>query len=173
MSEYNHVEELFFEADELINQKKIIEARDVLIQILEIYPDYAKAHNHLGWIFHYKITNYTKAELHYKLALKYENTSYHAPYGNYAYFLIDKGDFDDMIDFGHNALKKSYVDKGTIYNQIGKAYELKANLDKAYHFYKKAKLNSTSSSYIEEINASLHRLKDKMSLFKKLKYIFQ
>jgi len=84
----------------------------LLYEVLENFPDYAKAHNHLGWIYHYKMTDYTKAERHYKLSLKFSK-NYHSPYGNYAYFLIDKGDYKAMIDFGLKALKIDVVDKGT------------------------------------------------------------
>ncbi len=58
----NNAEDLFYEADRLIDEKKIVEAKDLLYEILEDYPDYANAHNHLGWIYHYKITDYNKAE---------------------------------------------------------------------------------------------------------------
>lgn len=172
MSTYNDPEDLLFEVDALISDEKIVEAKDLLFEVLANYPDYAKAHNHLGWIYHYKITNYTKAETHYKLALKY-GKNYHSLYGNYSYFLIDKGNYNEMIDFGLKALELEVADKGTIYNKMAKAYELLSKLDTAYFYYKKAKMNSTAANYIEEMNASLHRVKDKMNLVQKVKFLFK
>lgn len=172
MNSYNDPEEILFEVDALIAEEKIIQARDLLYDVLVDHPDYAKAHNHLGWIYHYKMTNYTKAEQHYKLALKY-GKDYHSPYGNYAYFLIDKGNYEEMIAFGKQALQVHEADKGTIYNQLGKAYELTANLETAYYHYKKAIMHSTAANYIEEMQASLHRVKTKMSPFQKLKFLFK
>ncbi|MDD7887410.1 hypothetical protein [Flavivirga sp. 57AJ16] len=169
---YNNAEDLFFEADRLIDEQNIIEAKDLLNEILEDYPDYAKAHNHLGWIYHYKIPDYTKAEMHYKLALKYAK-NYHAPYSNYSYFLIDKSDFEGMIAFGFKALKEDIVDKGIIYNQLAKAYELTSRLELAYTYYKKAKMSSIAANYIQEMNASLHRVKEKMNILQKIKFVFK
>jgi len=172
MGLHNDAEDLLFEVDKLIEETRIVEAKNLLYEVLENFPDYAKAHNHLGWIYHYKMTDYTKAERHYKLSLKFSK-NYHSPYGNYAYFLIDKGAYKAMIDFGLKALKIDVVDKGTIYNQLGKAYELTSQLDLAYSYFKKAKMNSTAANYIEEMNASLHRVKEKMNLFQKIKHIFK
>lgn len=169
---YNDVENLFYEADNLISQEKIIEAKDLLLEILENDPDYAKAHNHLGWIYHYKMVDFSKAERHYKLALKYSK-DYHAPYGNYAYFLLDTNAYEDMLSFGREALKKKFVDKGTIYNQMAKSYELTGNLLMAHDNYKKAKFYSTAAGYIEEINASLFRVKEKMNIAQKIKLLFK
>ena len=172
MNGYNDPEDMLFEVDALISQEKIVEAKALLYEVLADYPDYAKAHNHLGWIYHYKMTNYTKAEQHYKLALKYAK-DYHSPYGNYAYFLIDKGNYEDMIAFGLQALDVEESDKGTIYNQLGKAYELTSNLEAAYTHYKKAIMHSTAANYIEEMQASLHRVKTKMNFLQKIKFLFK
>ncbi|WP_452221023.1 hypothetical protein [Lacinutrix salivirga] len=172
MNDFNEAEDILFEVDSLISQEKIVEAKDLLYQVLESFPDYCKAHNHLGWIFHQKITNYPKAEAHFKLALKYAN-GYFAPYINYSYYLLDVGKYNEMIEFGEKSLKIEGVDKGTILNQMGKAFELTNKLETAYLFYKEAKINSTASGYIEEINASLYRVKDKMNVFQKIKFIFK
>ena len=172
MDSYNNPEDTLFEVDALIAEERIVEAKDMLFDVLLDYPDYAKAHNHLGWIYHYKMTNYSKAEQHYKLALKY-GKNYHSPYGNYAYFLIDQGDYKGMIAFGTEALKQSAADKGTIYNQLGKAYELTSELETAYLNYKKAIMHSTAANYIEEMQASLHRVKTKMNFLQKIKFLFK
>ncbi|MFK7783257.1 tetratricopeptide repeat protein [Psychroserpens sp.] len=163
---------LFFEADVLLSDNKIVEAKDILLEVLLDYPDYGKAHNHLGWIFHYKLVDYDKAETHYKLSIKYSK-GYYAAYSNYSYFLIDKGQYKEMLKFGEEALKVSGVDKGIIYNQMAKANELRVDLMDAYKLYNKAKMNSIASNYIEEINASLQRLQGKMNFFERLKIIFK
>ena len=172
MNEFDDAEDILFEVDTLISQEKIVEAKNLLYKVLSNFPDYCKAHNHLGWIYHQKMTNYTKAETHFKLALKYTK-DYFSPYMNYSYFLIDLGKYNEMITFGEHALKVKGVDEGTILNQMAKAYELKNNLETAYSFYEKAKIKSTASGYIEEINASLYRVKEKMNFFQKIKYIFR
>lgn len=172
MDEFNHAEDLLFEVDNLISKNNIVEAKDLLYKVLLDYPDYSKAHNHLGWIYHLKMNNYTKAETHFKLALKYAN-NYHSPYINYSYFLVDINKYDEMIKFGEEALKIEGIDRGTIYSLMGKAFELRNNLEIAYKYYKYSKINSTNHSFIEEINASLYRVKDKMNSFQKIKFLFK
>lgn len=168
---YDNVENIFFEADSLISQDKIIEGKELLFEILESAPDYAKAHNHLGWIYHYKMVDFDKAETHYKLAIKYSK-NYHSPFSNYAYFLIDNCAYEEMIEFGKDALQKSFVDKGIIYNQMAKAFELTSRLVLAYEFYKKAKMQTMGANFIQEMNASLYRVRDKMTIFQKIKLFF-
>jgi tetratricopeptide (TPR) repeat protein len=171
MSE-SDADSLFLEADVLLTDNKIIQARDVLFDILLDYPDYGKAHNHLGWIFHYKLVDFNKAEKHYKLSIKYSK-GYYAAYVNYSYFLIDKSEYKEMLKFGEEVIKISGVDKGIIYNQMAKAHELRMDLMDAYTYYKLAKMNSIGAVYIEEINASLQRLQGKMNIFEKMKVIFK
>ncbi|AXT20551.1 hypothetical protein D7030_05350 [Flavobacteriaceae bacterium AU392] len=166
------IDNLFFEADALLTDNKIVDGRDLLLEILTTSPDYGKAHNHLGWIYHYKMVNYDKAEKHYKLSLKYSK-GYYSAYSNYSYLLIDKSKYSEMLKFGKESLKVEGVDKGVILNQMAKAYELKYDLMKAYDFYKQAKMNCTASNYIEEINSSLQRIQGKMNFFQKIKILFK
>ncbi|CAA0200398.1 conserved hypothetical protein [Tenacibaculum maritimum] len=170
MENFNEAENVLFEADKLISEDKIIEAKEVLFEALAEYPNFGKFHNYLGWIYHYKMVDYEKAERHYKLCIKL-SSSYHAAYHNFSYLLIDMGAYEEMISFGAKALQRRFVDKGTIYNQLGKAQELIGSLKEAYRNYLLARKNSTASSYMEEINSSLLRVKSKMTFFERLSLI--
>ncbi len=169
---FDDVEDLLYEIDQLISNDKIAEAKSLLYEVLQSHPDYGKAHNYLGWIFHYKMIDYEKAERHYKLALKYA-AKYPPTYVNYSYFLIDKGKYKEMLSFGLDTLEKENIDKGTIYNQIAKAYELRDDLIDAYANYKNAKTYSLAHNFIEEVNASIHRVQNKMNTFQKIKIFFK
>lgn len=172
MREDNRADDLFIEADKLISEESIVEGKEVLLDILSDFPDYGRAHNHLGWIYHYKITDYEKSEYHYKLALKYSK-NYHAPYNNYSYLLIDMNKYDEMIEFANKALKVKGIDKATIYNLMGRAYELKNKLQEAYYMYKQAKVYSIAANFLQEVNASLQRVQSKMGLLQKIKILFK
>jgi len=169
---YSDAEELFFQADKLVSEDNIVEAKDMLFEILENHPDHGKTHNHLGWIFHYKMIDYKKAREHYKYSIKY-SSNYYAAYVNYAYLLVDLGDCNEMLKFGQEALKVQGVDKGSILNQMAKSQELLGHLSVAYELYKKAKSKSLAHNYIEEINASLQRVRDKMNIFQKIVLLFK
>ena len=48
------LDELFFEADQMIAEKNFSDAINTLESILIEAPDYGKAYNHLGWIYETK-----------------------------------------------------------------------------------------------------------------------
>jgi len=163
-------EELFFEADLLIKENKINEAKSVLLELLSDYPDYGRAHNHLGWLYNVKLRNYPKAKIHLELAIKYAN-DYHAVYANYSYLLIDMNLHDEMIAFGNKVVNEGVADPATIYNQMAHAYELKGNVIEAYNYYKKSTKVTISNKFLEELYASQTRVKGKMNLFQRIKLI--
>ena len=165
-------EDLFFEADELISENKIQEAKEILLELLAEYPDYGRAHNHLGWLYNVKFNNYPKAKQHYELALKFAS-DYHAVYSNYSYLLIDMNMFDEMIQFGNKVVKNKIADEATIYNKIAQAYELKGNLIEAFKHYKKAVSSCINNKFLEDLYASINRVRGKMTLLQKLKIINQ
>lgn len=171
MEDTNRADDLFIEADKLISQENIVEGKDMLLDILSDFPDYGRAHNHLAWIYHYKIQDYEKSEYHYKLALKYSK-NYHAPYNNYSYLLVDMNKYDEMIQFGKASLKVKNIDKAVIYNLMARSYELKSELDQAYKLYKQAKVYSIAANFLQEVNASLQRVQNKMNVIQKIKILF-
>ncbi len=169
MSE-GRAENMFFEADELINQGKMVEAKELFLELLSEFPDYGRAHNHLGWLYNMKFNNYPKAKNHLELAIKYA-PDYHAAYSNYSYLLIDMNLYDEMITFGSKVINKSVVDKSTIYSNMAKAYEFKGENMKAYAYYKKATTATLNNKTLDSLYASLNRVKGKMSFFQRLKLI--
>ncbi len=168
----DRAEDLFFEADQLISDNKIKEAKEVLLELLAEYPDFGRAHNHLGWLHNVKFNNYTKAKKHFELALKFA-PDYHAVYGNYAYLLIDMNAFDEMIAFGKKVAKNKVADEATIYNKMGQAYELKGDVVEAFNYYKKAVSACINNKFLEDLYASINRVRGKMTLIQKLKTINQ
>lgn len=168
----NRAENLFFEADQLIEENQIVEAKEMLIELLAEFPDYGRAHNHLGWLYNLKFNNYPKAKTHLELAVKFA-PDYHAAYSNYAYLLIDMNLNDEMITFGEKVIQSSVVDKSTIYNKMGQAYELKGDVFNAYKHYKLAIKETINNKTLDSIYASLQRLRRKMSLIQRLKLINQ
>ena len=166
----DRAENLFLEADELISDNKIREAKEILLELLADYPDYGRAHNHLGWMYNMKFNNYNKAKQHYELALKFA-PDYHAVYTNYSYLLIDMNMFDEMIAFGAKVVNNRIADQATIFNKVGQAYELKGNAVEAFKFYKKAVTSTINNKYLEDLYASIHRVRGKMTLLQKLRII--
>ncbi|SNR15541.1 tetratricopeptide repeat protein [Tenacibaculum jejuense] len=168
----NRAENLFFEADQLIDENRIIEAKEMLIDLLAEFPDYGRAHNHLGWLYNLKFNNYPKAKKHLELAIKFA-PDYHAAYSNYSYLLIDMNLNDEMITFGNKVRQISTADKSTIFNKMAQAYELKGEFMNAHKHYKLAIKETLNNKTLDSIYASISRVKKKMSLIQRLKLINQ
>ena len=162
MGNYDHK---FFEADELIKDGKIAEAKTVLEDIIEEQPDYGRAHNHLGWIFETKLKEYAKAEEHYRSAMVF-SPEYPAAYINYAYLLSTIGKFTELENHLNKCLSIQGVSKSTIHNEFGLMYEVQCDMESAISSYKKAIINSVDDKTIETYQANIERCKKKIELLK-------
>lgn len=170
MTDENNAEDLFLEADELIDDNKIKKAKEVLLDLLGEYPDFGRAHNHLGWLYSVKYNDHFKAKKHLELALKFA-PNYPGVYANYVYLLLEINKYDELIAFGQKYVGNSVADEGTLYNKIAQAYELKGELLNAHKYYKRAIQGGINNKFIEEIYASMHRLKRKMSFIQKVRLL--
>jgi tetratricopeptide (TPR) repeat protein len=172
MEDLSYVESLFIKADTAITGNNIAEGKEILEELLEQFPDYGRAHNHLGWIYSSKYSNYEKAEYHFKLAIKYEPT-YPASYLNYAYLLVDTEKYNEAKELINKTLVNiKGIDKGSFYSELGRIYEMERNYLASYKFYKKAIQEGFNPKFIENMNSNLKRLKGKMTIFDKLKILF-
>ena len=160
---YYDLEEKFLVADRLINDGKISEAAHTLDEILQEAPDFGKAHNHLGWLHETKFKNYSKAEEHYKYALKF-SPDYTAVYYNYAYLLSTLRRFDELEKLLEQAIKIPGINFGTIYNEYAIMKELQGDFDGAIHYYKLYIRNIFENKSIESAAESIKRCERKKQL---------
>ncbi|GGF18300.1 hypothetical protein [Flavobacterium limi] len=169
MESLSYYENQFIKADSLISDGNIAEGKELLEEILSQYPDFGKAHNHLGWIYYNKLSNYDKGIYHYKLAMKFE-PKYPAAYLNYTYLLIDIGRYEEAkehISFTMKTLEN--FDSSSFNSELGRMAEYENQYLAAYNYYKLAKTNALNPNFIDNMNVNMKRVKDKMSIFEKLK----
>jgi tetratricopeptide (TPR) repeat protein len=157
------LDEMFFEADALIAEKKVVDAVSLLEGILNEDPSYGKAYNHLGWIYETKYKDYTKAEHFYRKCLEY-TPDYPAVYINISVVLSHLGKWEDLDKILGSALKVPGVDKGTIYNEFGIMNELQGKFQNAVDFYKMAIKISLADANIETYFASIKRCNRKQEM---------
>lgn len=157
------LDEMFFEADSLIAQKKISDAINLLEGILNEDPHYGKAYNHLGWIYETKYKNYPKAEEYYRKCLEF-TPDYPAVYLNISVVLSHLGKWKDLEDVLNGALLVPGVDKATIYNEFGIMNELQGKFEEAINYYKTAIRFSLADTNIDTYHASTKRCIKKQEL---------
>jgi tetratricopeptide (TPR) repeat protein len=169
MENISFYENQFIKADELISSGNIVEAKEILEDLLADYPDYAKAHNHLGWIFYNKLSNFEKGMYHYKLAMKFDS-KYSPPYLNYTYLLIDIGKFEEAkahIEFSFETLENA--DYASFYSELGRIAELEQNYIKSLKFYKLAAKHALNQQFIDNMKIYSSRVINKMSFFERFR----
>lgn len=156
-------EELFAQADKLLNEGVVMEAVDKLTQILKRNPRFGKAYNHLGWVYETKYKNTARAEEYYKAAITYA-PDYNASYLNYAYFLSNQGRFDELKAHLDKVSTITGIAKDTIANEYGIMYEMQGNLQQAADYYQKAAIVTLDSGKLDKYKESIDRCRRKMDI---------
>ena len=127
----------FLDAEKYIHEGDIKAAKQLLEELLAIEPAYGPAHNHMGWIYHTKLTNYTMAAKHFKLAQRFA-PRYPAGYMNYIYLLAEIGNYQEMSRVMEQAVTVPGIDKSILAYEYAKCFEAKADWKWAKHYYKEA-----------------------------------
>jgi tetratricopeptide (TPR) repeat protein len=157
------LDEMFFEADQLIAEKRFADAINTLESILIEAPDYGQAYNHLGWIYETKYKDIKKAEEFYKKFVLYA-PDYPAIYINLAVVLSSAAKYDELEAHLTKALQVTGVDKASMYNEFGIMYELQGKYNQSIESYKNAVRHSLSDANIETYAKSIKRCKNKMEI---------
>ena len=156
-------EEMFAQADRLLNDGIIMEAVEKLTQILKRNPRFGKAYNHLGWVYETKYKNTERAEEYYKAAMKYA-PNYNAAYLNYSYFLSNLGRFDELKTHLDRISNISGIAKDTIYNEYAIMYEMKGEPETAMDYYKKAAITTLDTLKLDKYQEGIDRCQKKLDL---------
>ncbi|WP_276380456.1 hypothetical protein [Flavobacterium sp. H4147] len=173
MESLSFYENQFIKADGLISEGDTAGAKEVLEEILAQYPDFGKAHNHLGWIHYNKLSNYDKAIYHYKLAMKFD-PKYPASYLNYTYLLVDIGRYSEAKEhIAHTFETLENADYCSYNSELARIAEYEEDYILSYRLYKAAQRNALNPNFIDNMAANMKRVYHKMSIFEKLKLKFK
>jgi tetratricopeptide (TPR) repeat protein len=156
-------EEMFAQADRLLNEGVIMEAVEKLSQIVKRNPRFGKAYNHLGWLYETKYKNYARAEEYYKAAIQYA-PHYNASYLNYAYFLSNLGRFDELKAHLDRVSQIPGIAKDTVANEYAIMYEMQGNLQQAIDHYQKAAIVTLDSAKLDKYKEGIDRCRKKLEI---------
>ena len=156
-------EELFAQADRLLNEGVVMEAVEKLSQILKRNPRFGKAYNHLGWVYETKFKNSARAEEYYKAAMQYA-PQYNAAYLNYAYFLSNAGRFDELKNHLDRISNIPGIAKDTIFNEYAIMYEMQGDPHTAMDYYQKAAIVTLDSLKLDKYKESTERCRKKLEI---------
>lgn len=157
------LDDLFFEADALIKEKRITEAISTLEVILVETPDYGRAYNHLGWIYETQYKDYVKAEDMYRKCIALD-PDYSPIYLNFSILLSTLGKYGEQMELLDKALNVPGVDKPQVYNEMGIACEMQGDYDAAIEHYKTAARLTLIDTNIDLYLGSVERCRKKKSI---------
>lgn len=156
-------EELFAQADRLLNDGVIMEAVEKLSQILRRNPRFGKAYNHLGWVYETKYKDMQRAEQYYKAAMQYA-PHYNASYLNYTYFLSNLQRFDELKAHLDKVSTLSGIAQDTIANEYAIMYEMQGRLQEAMDYYQKAAIVTLDGAKLDKYKESIERCQKKLDI---------
>lgn len=163
MSDNYRLNDMFFEADELIKQNKIGEAQRVLEDIIIEDGTFTRAYNHLGWLYETKIKDLDKAEQNYRMALTCD-PKFEAVYYNYAIILSTQKRWKELEELLNDALKVNHINLSTIHNEFGIMREMQGHYESAIASYKEAVKNSLDMKNVALYKDSILRCKQKQEI---------
>ncbi len=154
------LERYILDAEKAFEQNDFLEGMRLLEEALTIEPNYAKAHNHMGWLYLFHLNDWAKAEIHLKLALK-NAPVYHAPYIHMSHMLFEKRQFAELNQLLEKALITGSVSKSFVYNEYGRMNEVNGKLRKAVKYYKTAVRWSFNDQELNVYKDNIRRCRDK------------
>jgi tetratricopeptide (TPR) repeat protein len=165
----NHqTEALYLEAEADIRNSNFHEAFNKYEEILYEEPDYAPAHNSLGWIYKTQFENFQKAEVHFKAAIA-ADPLYPHPYFHYATILVDLERFEELKEFLDRCLGIRTIDKSWVYFRFGMIAELRGQFAEAISWYKKALLQTMNNDKVKDYQADIDRCITKLNISRQQK----
>jgi len=171
MERYMDVEARFLHADMLIERGEIVEAKEVLMDIIMDEPDFGRAHNHLGWLYRARLTDYARAEYHLRLAVKFA-PEYPGGYINYGNLLMELGEFEKLAELTEKAIQVRGINKAAVIHFMAVVAERNGDKTAAMKLLKKAKDEAMDEGMTKYLEGEIRRLKSKVNAFSKLTMLF-
>lgn len=154
------IEKYLQEAEQLIINNKVKEGFQLLNSLLYEEPGYGYLHNHLGWAYLYYSDEFAKAELHLKLAIKF-NGSYPAPYIHLGNLFIRMRRYADAIEYLKQGLNKPGAHRVGFLEALGQAYELNDDFKNAIKTYHEAIVSSVVTFEVNNLTEHIKRCRKK------------
>jgi len=161
MDTYYTIEEKYLQAVEEVSYGELPKALQLLKEIVDNDPLYARAHFQLGKIYYYEIKDYQTAGFHFKTCLELE-PSFPDNYFHYLSLVVFLNMEKQVSLIIEKAVNIPGVNTASIYELQGLFSEKGKNWTKALIAYQKAFIEVTAKDQKEKIEQSLERVREKM-----------
>lgn len=153
------IEKYMAEAESMMYENRVTEGLTLLDNLLYDEPGYGSLHNHLGWAYLCYTADIEKAEVHLKMAIRFD-ASYAAPYLHIGNLYIRTGRYAEALHYLEKGLYAINPNKLAFLESIAHVYELEREYTKAIAAYKEA-LVSTVGMESEKLVEGIKRCRKK------------
>lgn len=146
-------------AERFITENQVDEGLLILNNLLFEEPGYGSLHNHLGWAHFYFTGDWTKAELHFQMAIKFDSNF--APAYLHLGNLYNRKELYSMaIEKFNTGLQLQNANKPAFLEGIAQAYEMKRAFGRAIKFYKEA-IATSAGFEVDRLRQGIKRCRTK------------
>lgn len=157
------IEKYLLEAEQLIYSNSVEEGLKLMHELLYDEPGYGSLHNNLGWAYLYFTADIVRAELHLKMAVKF-NAEYAAPYLHLGNLYIRTARYSDALYYLEKGSVLPGANRLAFLEDIARVYELMQEYKQAVWAYKRA-LAACTGPESERYYESIKRCRKKRIMF--------
>jgi predicted Zn-dependent protease len=154
------IEKYLKEAEQLIYDNRVNDGLALLQNLLYDEPGYGYLHNYLGWAHLYYTTDVAQAELHLKMAIKFDG-EYPAPFIHMGNLLIQCNRYAEAIEYLEQGAHKPTANRVVFLEAIGRAWELRGEFAKAIKAYREGMIASMAEHEISNLQSHVVRCRKK------------
>ncbi|HYC86056.1 MAG TPA: hypothetical protein VEB86_12580 [Chryseosolibacter sp.] len=154
------MEEYMSEAEEMIFNGRVDEGLNVLRSLLFEEPGYGSLHNYLGWAYMYHANDPERAELHFRMAIRFA-ADYAPPYLHMGNLLNRAARYSEALEYFRTGLTKPEAIRLALLEGMGYAHELLGEYGAAMRSYRQAATTSAIDSEVERVMKGVRRCRRK------------
>lgn len=147
-------------AERMITDGQVTEGLEVLTNLLYEEPGYGSLHNHLGWAYMYYANDDMRAELHFRMAIRFA-AGFAPPYLHMGTLLNRTGRYKEAVEYFREGLTKQYAISTALYEGIALAYEVLGEYRLAVKAYQSAAIAATVDYEVDKFLKGARRCRRK------------
>ena len=144
MKQIEWIDHYLNDAEQLMYSNEIDKGLRIMNGLLYEEPGYGRLHNNLGWAYMYYTSNVASAELHLKMAIRFDESSSSA-YHHLGALYFRQGRYREAIESLDRGVGKPDANKFAVLDIMAQAYELSGDLTLAIKTYKRAMMASVAA----------------------------
>lgn len=148
------------EAERMIFEGQVEEGLIVLNNLLFEEPGYGNLHNYLGWAYLYYTPDAARAELHFRMAMRFEN-EYAPPYLHMGNLMNRTARYSEAVEYFRAGLTKPDANRVALYEGMAYAYEVRGEYREAVKAYKEAAMATAVDFEVDRLLKGVARCRRK------------